>query len=57
MNLPAITLAVVATAAAAHDWYEPVFCSGRDCVPIRASDARANGGWIVTLGPEDHPML
>lgn len=53
----AITLAVFASAAAAHDWYEPVCCSGRDCVPVRASAVVTDGGWLVRLGPADHPML
>ncbi|WP_273280915.1 hypothetical protein [Pseudooceanicola atlanticus] len=48
----------LATQVAAHSWYDPACCSGRDCAEIPVQKVHADpGGWRVTLMPGDHPMV
>lgn len=34
--------------AHAHDWYDPVCCSGKDCKPVRSIVFRDDGSMIMT---------
>lgn len=44
--------------ARAHEWLDPWCCNGRDCQPIPDSAVKATPqGYVITLRPEDHPML
>lgn len=39
-------------------WYDTYCCNRRDCAPIPAEAVEAtDDGWIVTLNPDDHPMV
>jgi hypothetical protein len=47
-----------ATQALSHGWYDPYCCNDQDCAPIAPQHVAATeGGWLVTLGPGDHPMV
>lgn len=49
---------MAATPATAHEWYDPYCCNDKDCAPIAQEHVEATeGGWRVTLGPGDHPMV
>lgn len=46
----ALCLAVLATAALSHEWYDPVCCNERDCRPIDSSQVQLTpDGWVVTF--------
>lgn len=61
IRLPAGALALLIIgggASLAHGGYPVACCSDRDCAPISDETVQSwHGGWVVTLGPEDHPML
>jgi hypothetical protein len=54
-----VALAIYATKAFAHSWYDPACCSGRDCAPIPVSALKltAGGTYVLTLSPGQHPMV
>jgi len=49
---------LLTASARAHDWYDPICCSDRDCAPIPFSSVRVTAqGYAITLSPDQHPML
>lgn len=47
----------VAGSAQGHSWYSGACCSDKDCAPITPDRVTwTREGWLVTLGPGDHPM-
>lgn len=51
-------VAVAASPAAGHGWYEWECCAGHDCAPVPASAVRSTPlGYAVTLRPGDHPLV
>src|SRR6056297_2426685 len=53
-----LALILVATAALAHEWYDPWCCNDRDCAPISQEHVSiTEDGYLVTLEKGDHPML
>jgi hypothetical protein len=54
----AALLALLASPASAHSWYEGSCCSGRDCAPIRVDAVEVTpDGYLVTVEPGDHPFI
>lgn len=48
---------ILAGPAAAHDWYDPTCCSGRDCAPVPITSVRpVASGFQVDILRDDHPL-
>lgn len=49
---------LLAPPARAHEWYDAVCCSDRDCAAVVPSSVTATAeGWLVYLEAGQHPML
>ena len=47
----------LASPAAAHDWYDPACCDGKDCQPVRPDRVTATPtGWRIQINPGDHVL-
>ena len=52
-----LSLALIATAALAHSWYEHECCSGQDCAPVPAGVVTVTPrGVHVRVEPGQHPL-
>lgn len=52
----ALIAALMSAPALAHDWYDAMCCSSRDCAPIPDPEWTPDG-WRVRLMPGQHPMV
>ena len=48
---------VLASSAAAHEWYPLSCCSGIDCASVSVPATMTGTGYIITVKPGDHPMV
>jgi hypothetical protein len=52
-----LVIALFASSARAHEWYQADCCSGIDCAPVDAAAVvESPAGFVVTIRPGTHPM-
>lgn len=53
-----LALALIATPAFSHSWYDTACCSGKDCTPVGIGIVTpSRDGWHISIRPGDHPLV